>query len=398
MAGTLAWALAAAVVALTPVSTSHGAERAVTLAPGVQLLPIRFAELPGWRTDDHAAAFAAFRRSCPAVGRRAAANPAPALTALAAVCARAMARGQRRIARTEARVFFERFFEPHRVVRAPPASLLTGYYEPHIAGSLVRTGRFDVPLFGRPADLENVVAEEARATSGVALTHMRRTADGLVPYATRAEIEAGALAGRGLEVVWLADPVEAFFAQVQGSARIILPDGRRIGLSYDGKNGHPYTSIGRVLVERGAMRLEDVSMASLAAYLRADPVRAREVMQRNESYVFFRRIEAAEDKGAHGALGVALTPGRSLAVDTAFHALGSPVWVDAPSLRHWGRRAPFRRLMVAHDVGSAIKGPERGDIYFGSGARAAARAGITRHPGSFAVFLPRGSIVVRAER
>ena len=233
--------------------------------------------------------------------------------------------------------------------------------------------------------------EEARAAAGIAYTHMRRTSAGLVPYPTRTEIEAGALAGQGLDVVWLADPVEVFFAQVQGSARIRLPDGRRLGLAYDGKNGHPYTSIGRVLIDRGAMTVDEMSMAALGRFLRADPERGREVMQHNASYVFFRAMAGDEEQVAQGALGVPLTTGRSLAVDTAFHRLGSPIFVDAPALRHGGQRRPFRRLMVAQDVGSAIRGAERGDIYFGSGDIAAARAGITKPPGRFFVLLPRAA-------
>ncbi|CAM9953769.1 unnamed protein product, partial [Phaeothamnion confervicola] len=372
------------------------------------LRPIPFSHVTGWRSDDHARAFAAFRRSCPAAIRlleqpREEQAAGPERAALASVCRQTIERGKRRIGRTEARHFFEHFFQPHTIESSQPdrsggGGLLTGYYEPHIEGSPVRSERFRVPLYRRPPDLVNVIAEDQRARSDVAYTHMRRTAAGLEPYPTRAAIEAGALAGQDLELVWLGDPVEAFFAQIQGSARIRLPDGRRIGISYDGKNGHPYTSIGRVLIDRGAMPADQVSMASLGAWLRADPVRGREVMQQNASYVFFRAMRRDEGDSAVGALGTALVPGRSLAVDTQFHALGSPIFVDAPRLRHWGRGAPFRRLMIAHDVGSAIRGSERGDIYFGSGEGAAARAGITKHPGRFIVLLARSAEERRQRR
>lgn len=364
--------------------------------PAMTLVPASYATLAGWHDDDHARAFAAFRASAEAViGRCSLAGDAHARR-LAEICRMALARPAGRTSRAAARAFFERLLVPHKVVHAAPHGLLTGYFEPVLEGSREPTDRFRVPLHRRPPDLENVVAESERARTGVALTHLRRTPAGLEPYPTRAQIEAGALAGRGLELVWLADPVDAFLAQVQGSLRVRLPDGAQIGLTYDGKNGHPYTSIGRVLIERGAIAATAMSLDTLAAWLRADMARGRAAMHHNASYVFFRETGSAEgaaDAGALGALGTPLVAGRSLAVDTTFHALGSPIWVDAPDLRHGssGSGKPLRRLMIAHDVGSAIRGPERGDIYFGSGDRAGGRAGITRHAGTFHVLLPRTS-------
>ena len=162
-----------------------------------------------------------------------------------------------------------------------------------------------------------------------------------------------------------------------------------LGITYDGKNGHPYTSVGRVVIDRGIIGAADMTLARLGDCLRADAAVGREVMGHNASFVFFRTLEAAEGDAAQGALGTALMPGRSLAVDASIHALGSPIYVDAPRLRHWGGSRPFSRLMIAQDVGSAIRGPERGDIYFGSGDRAGQRAGITRQAGTFHVLLPR---------
>ncbi len=377
---------AAALMLTTAVLAAEATAGGSSSAPVAEFAPIGFTALPGWRADDHAAAFDAFRRSCPAVIAR----KVSADSALAEVCRLALARGDCRIGRSEARHFFERFFVPHRVVHQGPVGLLTGYYEPHILGSRVQTARFRVPIYRRPPDLENVVSESQRAATGVTYTHLRRTPAGLEPYPTRTEIEAGALAGKGLELVWLTDPVDAYFAQVQGSALIVLPDGSRMPITYDGKNGHPYTSIGRVLIDRGEIGANAMSLASLGAWLRADEARGREVMRHNASFAFFREMKASEG-GAQGALGTPLKTGRSLAVDTVFHALGTPVFVDAPRLTHWGAKQPFRRLMVAQDVGSAIRGPERGDIYFGSGERAGERAGITKHPGTFYVLLPRSS-------
>ena len=362
----------------------------------VTLEAVRFAALPGWRRDDHASAFAAVLRSCDRVLAARAANPG-SLTPLQDVCQRARDLAERHAsaklprvqARAQARLFFERYFVPHRVMHTGARGLLTGYYEPVIDGSRVRTDRFRVPLYRRPSDLENVVEEAQRGAPGVAFTHMRRTPQGLAPYPTRTEIEAGALAGQGLELIWLADPVEAFFLQIQGSGLIRFPDGASVRVTYDGKNGHPYSSVGRHLIDQGVIGAASMTLDLLGAYLRADERRGRDVMQVNASFVFFRELGPAEGERALGAMGIGLTPGRSLAVDASVHALGTPIYVVSPTLRHAAPNRPFQRLMVAQDVGSAIRGPERGDIYFGSGPRAGALAGVTKQPGQFFVLVPR---------
>lgn len=356
----------------------------------VRLQPVRFGELAGWNDDDHAAAFQAFQASAmPVIAGSIARGGRLDETqseALLDACRQGLARAERGFSRREARGFFEHYFVPHRIVHAGPHGLLTGYYEPVVDGSRVRQGRFTAPLYRRPPDLENVVAETERSRAGVPYTQMRRTTQGLEPFPARAEIDAGVLSGQGLEIMWLADPVDAFFAQVQGSLRVRLPDGTLVGLTYDGKNGHPYTSIGRILIERGEIPSAEMSMARLAGWLRDDKARGRKTMQANASFAFFREVEGG---GALSALGSALSAGRSLAVDTAYHALGLPVFVSAPGLLHGGQRRPFRRLMIAQDVGSAIRGPERGDIYFGSGDSAERRAGVTKHRGNMFVLLPR---------
>lgn len=337
--------------------------------PDVDYELVPFADLPGWADDDHWSAFVAFAASAPVVGgavSRAEASASGVMTA------------------DQARVFFEAHFRPYRVVQTRARGLLTGYYEPVIAGSLERTAQFQVPIYRRPADLENVVAESERGAKSAGLTHVRRTAAGVEPYATRQEIENGALAGLGLEFCYLADPVEAFFLQVQGSGVIALPDGRQMRVTYDGKNGHPYTSVGRVLIDAGVFVSDQVTLQSLTDWLRADPARARPVLWRNESFVFFRPLEGEH---AVGVLGTPLLEGRSLAVDTAFHRLGLPIYVVAPGMLHVGPGG-LNRLMVAHDVGSAIKGPERGDVYFGTGDVALELAGVTKHPATFFVLLP----------
>ena len=342
-------------------------------APAATFAPVSFAELPGWAGDNHLAAFEAYCET---------AEEVPRSSVRSAEAARA---------------FFEARFEPARVVHpgtrgagtrgAGPAGLLTGYYEPVLDGSLERVPPFVVPVYCRPPDLENVVAESQRAAQSEGYSHMRRTPQGLEPYATRETIECGALAGQGLELLYLADRIEAFFLHVQGSGAIRLRDGRLQRITYDGKNGHPYTSIGRTLIEDGSLPAATLTLQVLGDWLRADPERGRKVLWRNASFVFFRLLQG---NAAIGVMGRPLTAGRSLAVDPDYHALGGPIYVSAPSLTHAGGGG-LHRLMIAQDVGSAIKGPERGDIYFGTGDAALGMAGITKHPGTFFVLRPRGA-------
>jgi membrane-bound lytic murein transglycosylase A len=349
---------------------------------------VDFASLPGWADDDHVAAFRAYCGSAEAVmeastGRGDEANGADL------VAKAALDQADQIGTREQARAFFEARFEPHRVVvrggqGQGRQGLLTGYYEPVIDGSLTPTERFAVPVYRRPPDLVNVVAESARAAMGEGLTHLRRTPTGTEPYATREDIERGGLAGLGLELCYLADPVETFFLHIQGSGAIRLPEGRLQRITYDGKNGHPYTSIGRTLIDDGTFTAEGLTLQVLGDWLRADPDRGRHVMWRNRSFVFFKALEG---NSPIGVMGTRLFPGRSMAVDPAFHALGMPVYVAAPSMTHVAPGG-FNRLMVAHDVGSAIKGPARGDLYFGTGPDALAYAGITKHVGTFFVLQP----------
>jgi membrane-bound lytic murein transglycosylase A len=355
--------------------------------------PLAFAQVPGWEEDDHAAAFKAFVKSCDRVlasaRERAAGDKAPPSARLAGVCGVA-ARATGSVSKAAAKVFFETFFTPHAVSHGGPEGLLTGYYEPVLQGSRTPQGAFQTPIYKRPPDLVNLVDETQRGTVGQSLTHARKTDKGVEPYATRAEIEQGALKGRKLELLYLADPVEAFFMHIQGSGRVKLTDGTTIRVHYDGKNGHPYSSIGRYLIDKGLLAADRVSMGALKRWLKIEPERGKEVMWQNASFVFFRELRGGEARSALGAMNAPLTPGRSLAVDTSFHALGLPIYVSAAGMLHVDKTnaGAFNRLMVAQDVGSAIKGPERGDIYFGSGEAAGRLAGVTKHPGKFVVLLP----------
>ena len=288
------------------------------------------------------------------------------------------------------RAFFERNFTPSAVENNLKPGLLTGYYEPVIKASRTPQGPYQTPIYKRPADLVTVIPETHRgAVKAGTLTHVRKTGKGNAPYFTRAQIDQGALKGKGLELLYFADTVDIFFMQIQGSGRIELTDGTSVRVHYDGKNGHPYKSIGSYLIEKAILAADKVSLGALATWLKADPERANKVMWHNASYVFFRELKGDEAGAPLGALNVPLTPGRSLAFDPGYHALGTPVYVSAPTLRHVPKASPFNRLMIGQDVGSAIKGPERGDIYFGSGDAAGQIAGVTKHPGRFFVLVPK---------
>ncbi|MFA7305723.1 MAG: MltA domain-containing protein [Hyphomicrobium sp.] len=360
----------------------------------VNLDPIAFSDIPGWTADDHLAAWKAFLASCGPVLNTSSSVPkagGPAYKQnLLNVCTLALAQDKAGGVRTrkDARVFFETHFRPHRVAGAKDVGLLTGYYEPLLKGSRIRTAEFPVPIYRRPPDLVNMVAESERGAKSAAPTHMRKTERGIEPFPTRAEIDQGGLAGRDLELMYFKDPVDVFFMQVQGSGRVELPDGEKVRVAYDGKNGYPYTSIGRALIASREISAEVMSLQALKQWLRANVDRARAVMWKNESYVFFRELMGSDTKGPIGANNIPLQPRRSLAVDTSYYALGTPIFVESPELTHATKNGAFRRLMIAHDVGSAIKGPERGDIYFGSGDEAGRLAGVTKQKGHFVVLLP----------
>jgi membrane-bound lytic murein transglycosylase A len=354
-----------------------------------RLEPVRFDDLAGFESDDALAAFAAFARSARALRQGAApTRPARAPSTRLVAIAREAADAEVRDA-ADARRFFAARFRAFRVIpdEADGKGLLTGYYEPRLKGSLTRTAEFTAPILARPRDLVAAPAGFDSVSSGA-----QRLADGtLRPYPDRAAIESEG----GEALLWLADPVEVFFVQVQGSARVELPDGREVRLAYDGRNGRPYTSIGRLLIEAGEIPEREMSLTRLKSWLRERGLspgeRGRATMQRNRSYVFFR-IEDAFDpsQGPTGGAAVALTPLRSIAVDRSIWAYGAPMWIDAELPWEGEATTPFRRLTIAQDTGSAILGAARADIYFGGGEAAGARAGAIRHRGAFTALLPQG--------
>lgn len=358
---------------------------------GARLLSLDFADLDGWAKDGHAAAFSTFLASCAALStppREVGPASAPTLRdGLRHACATARRIGARTPSDRVARLFFEANFRPFQVAPLNAAAgFFTGYYEPEIEGRRAPGNGFDVPIYGRPADLV-MSGPGPTPNSGGAL---RREGDQMVPYFDRAEIEDGALAGRGLELAWVKDPVDLFFMQIQGSGRIRLPDGRVLRLNYDGYNGHPYLPVGRLLIQRGQVPREEMSMARIRAFMAVDPEAGRALRRENRSYVFFKVLDLGAEAGAMGAQGVPLTAGRSMAVDRRLHTYGSPVFVEADlPLGGPDGRDPFRRLMIAQDTGSAIVGPARADLYFGAGVEAEQVAGRIRHPGRFTLLVPR---------
>lgn len=350
------------------------------------LRPLTFDELAGWAADDHAAARAAFSRHAerpPGETYRmgAAGIPPESLERLWTEAA-----GD--AARLDPRGFFERSFDCYRLVETGGArGFVTAFYEPEIEASRERTPRFRHPFHRRPDDLEAVTPENRPFAWDEEYRFARRASDGtLIVYPDRAAINAGWLDGRGLEIAWVEDPVDAFFSHIQGSARLKLSDGSVMRITYDGKTGHPFTAIGKLLVERGEIDSEAISMATIRRWLADHPDRARPLMEENRSYIFFREAPVTgADDGPVAAAKVPLTAGRSLAVDRLLHTFGSAVFVSADRVNG----EPWRRLMIAQDTGSAIVGAARGDLFMGSGAEAGARAGAVRSPAEFFLLVPK---------
>ena len=361
--------------------------------PGAELRPVACAALDGWAADAHAAAFAVFRRSCAAIVTDGVAGGLlkDAVAAdLAAACRRAEALGPDP-GDDASRRFFEETFVPWRVAPESGRGFVTAYFEPEIDGALAPSAEFSAPLYAPPADLVSFAGGVPPEGAPAGFTAAQRTSAGLQPYPTRAEIDSGLLEGRGLEIVWLKSPIDAFIAHVQGSAHVRLAEGGTLRLSYAAKNGQPYTSIGRVLIERGEIPREAMTLARLTAWLETHPREAAQVMHRNKSYVFFEVNQDLDPAlGPRGAQGVQLTAGRSAAVDKALHAYGLPVWVDARLPGAPGAaEVPFRRLMIAQDTGTAIVGPARLDLFLGSGEAAGRLAGEIKHEADVVLLLPR---------
>ncbi len=360
----------------------------VELPDQLSLTAVGFEAVPGWSEDRLAEALPALRRSCRRLLAQPDARPlgpnglAGSIADWRRPCGRLLdvAAGDEAGLRDALEGEFVAFRADNQNGRP---GLFTGYFEPELRGALKPDGGYRWPLYRLPDDL--VTADPSEFEAGVkSMKLVGRVEDGkLLPYHARAEIDGGVLDRRGLELVWVDDPVDAFFLHVQGSGRVRLPDGGVLRVGFAGSNGRPFYAIGRALIDEGKIDRSKASMQSIRDWLRANPKDAQAVMNRNERYIFFREIDG---EGPVGAQGVALTPGRSLAVDRAFMPLGAPVWLDTT----WpGTDRALRRLMVAQDTGGAIKGPVRGDFFWGSGEAALEQAGRMKQKGSYYLFLPR---------
>lgn len=397
-------ALAALGVALWALAELGRESAAVEVAPPVPplpppptedertLSPASFAELAGWPGPGVGRALEAWLASCADGTADGGGDLGPlAAPALATLCARA-----RTVAPADdvgAREFFEAWFEPWRVGnREKLEGLLTGYYEPELAGDRRRRGPFRHPLYLDPKDRQVVdLGDFKKELAGRKIVGLVRGGR-FRPYWDRAEIEQGALGGRGLEMLWVDDPVALFFLQIQGSGRVRLPDGSIVRVGYAAQNGHDYTPIGRILIERGELAREEVSLQTIRAWLQSNPSEADELMNANRSYVFFRVLPGDAPVGAEG---VELTAGHSIAVDPRFLPYGLPVWLEStlPPAPEVGRASevPLARLTIAQDTGGAIRGPVRADLFLGPGTEAEATAGRMKQPLAAWLLWPKGA-------
>jgi membrane-bound lytic murein transglycosylase A len=359
---------------------------------GSQYEPLAWTDMPGWSDDDHLAAYKAFRASCrPIAAQHGLPSESKALgTSLRDPCR--IAKGLEPTDEAKAKAFFEEHFLPLRISRLGEGEgFVTGYYEPVLDGSRTQTDVYNVPIYRRPSNLFVRGAKQSSnglPNKGQVFRKIGRRK--LVPYYDRAEIEDGAIAGRGLEICWLKEQTDLLFAQIQGSARVRFEDGSTLRINYDAHNGYPYTPVGRILIDRGIIPKEQMSMQKIRDWMTQNPDGAKELRRQNRSYVFFREVQLSDKDEAVGAQGVPLTPGRSIAVDKALHVYGTPFFIEGElPIESEQSKTPFRRLMIAQDTGSAIVGPARADLYFGAGADAGRVSGRLRHNARFVMLVPR---------
>ena len=347
-----------------------------TRPPGIGS-PVDWSSLDSWETDKHAEAWTGFLNSCEKLRGE----------SWREVCDLAWASGN--LDDAGARAFFESHFELRPVFAddGETQGLITGYYEPLLRGSWQQSEEFPYPLYGVPEDLLVVdLATLYPRLNGMRLRG-KLVGNRILPYHDRAQLDADPELIRGAEILWVDSAIDLFFLHVQGSGLVQLDDGSIVALGYAEQNGHPYQSIGRVLIEMGELQKEEVTLFTIRDWLKANPDRRQQVLSRNPSYVFFALRDAGAD-GPTGSLNVALTPGRSIAVDRKVIPLGAPVWLQTTLPDE--EATPMNRLMLAQDTGGAIKGHVRADVFWGRGAEAERKAGLMKQQGALFVLLPRG--------
>jgi membrane-bound lytic murein transglycosylase A len=351
---------------------------AATAAPAYSLRfrhaevqPLTFDQLKGWKKDNLATAFQAYLKSCDAIrhASKAARKKRPVYSGLYNACMNALAAGDPDSA--DARAFFEANFKPVLITTnqtigyySGTGGFYTGYWELQVAGSRKKTDEFTVPLY--------------------------RTPKGRLRRLSRAAIIGGALKNKGLEICWIKSPIDAFFAEIQGSIRVKLDDGELLRLNYDSANGKHYTPVGRILIDRGIYTAEEMSMGKIREYMTDNPEEGKALRLKNRSFVFFKESALKPHEEPSGAQGIPLTPGRSLAVDPRSHVYGTPIWIDAKfPLKSDVPDDKFQHLMFAQDTGGAIRGAARADIYFGHGEGIGSIAGRIKQFGKFVMLVPK---------
>ena len=362
--------------AACPVCPAPKPEAPVAKVPVLEA--VEFDQLSGWQSDTVEAVWSAFRASCQALRFQA---PWRSACAEGAKLNRPDSATVRR--------YFEAQFRAYRVATPDGATqgLATGYYEPLLRGSRTRRAPYLSPIYAPPDDL--LIIDLSAVNPDLKNRRLRGRLEGrrVVPYWSRADIDRGIASVAGKELLWVDDPIEAFFLEIQGSGRVQLDSGETVRLNYMDQNGHPYQSIGRWLIDRGELKSNEASMQGIIAWARANPGRVSELLNQNPSYVFFRELPAGDPSaGPIGALGVPLTPERSIAVDPAFVPLGAPVFV---ATTFPNTDTPLERLVMAQDTGGAIRGPVRADYFWGFGADAGAQAGRMRQNLRMWVLLPK---------
>lgn len=340
------------------------------------LRPASFEDLPMWQESTPSAALETFLNSCRAISKR---------EEWTQVCSEALfiVSGDEQAARQ----FFENFFTPWQLINedGSESGIITGYYVPEMAGRRSPDETYKYPLYAQPDDLLTI--DLGKIYPELSDYRLRGRVEGsrVIPYFERGEIDGIASPLAGNELFWVADPVESFFLHIQGSGRVLLPDGEKVMLNYANQNGHPYRSIGKLLLERKAMSRDQMSMQNIRRWVNENPEAGRKLLDENPSYVFFRELEAGVESPP-GALGIPLSAERSLAVDRRTIPLGAPVFLAAS----WpNTKKPLNRLMVAQDTGGAIKGRVRADFFWGMGADAGALAGRMKQQGRLWVLLPK---------
>ena len=350
--------------------------------------PLSFKQLDGWQKDDHLAAFNCFKVSAKRMVETPYKTKSLGVSALDL-----LAIGQKAITHTaqtsaEAKLFFEDNFCPFQYCDSSKPGFLTGYFEPEVSASKIKTAQYRYPIYRKPEDLI-----ELDDTNRPTMMHRDyafgcQTANGIVEYFDRSEIQNGALEGLSLELFWLEDPVDLYYIHIQGSARLSFENGSHTRVSYAAKSGHPYTSVGSILVRLGEMKLEEVTMQSIKTWLNQNSSRRNEILSGNRSYIFFQTFNQSNfNSGPIGAAGVSLTSARSMAVDHKLYSFGLPFWVETDD-NFVDSNHRFKKLLIAQDTGSAIVGAQRGDYFVGSGKEAGMIAGQIKHRASLKILLP----------